>query len=78
MEFKSAEEYADGDGFFYLLIEKKDGDAKFKTTAQEICDLYGKERNRYELQSEKDGTKEVVKYEQKYDYEYIRFNLTFL
>ena len=54
-----------------------DGGAKFKATAQEIK-MTGNEWNRRELQSEKNGTKEVVKYKMKAGYCFVRFNLTFL
>jgi hypothetical protein len=55
------------------------GRAKFKATAQQIY-LLGATKNRRELQSETDGTREVVKYEWEdigYYY-FVRFNITLL
>jgi len=61
--------------FLNLISE---GGAKFKATAQEICVGTGKEANRRELQSEKDGTRQRIKYEMVAGYQFVRFNITFL
>ena len=85
--------YFGGDGkYFYLWISKKgknqnlsflnlilDAIAKFKATAQQIDYWTGEEKNRRELQSEMDGTRQQIKYEWDGNlYCYIRFNITLL
>ena len=61
--------------FLNLILE---GGAKFKATAQQIHYWNG-ESNRRELQSEKDGTRQRIKYERvDGHYMFVRFNLTFL
>ncbi|CBY33396.1 unnamed protein product [Oikopleura dioica] len=80
IKFKSAQERNGGDGkYYYLWISNKEGGAKFKAIAQEIDYLTGKEANRRELQSEKNGTRQRIKYERVVGYGcFIRFNITFL
>ncbi|CBY12545.1 unnamed protein product [Oikopleura dioica] len=79
IQFKSADERKGGDGkYFYLWIGNKEGGAKFKATTQEI-NWDGEEKNRRELQSEKDGTRQRIKYEEVAGYDsFVRFNITFL
>ena len=55
-----------------------EGGAQFKATAQEICWVNGKEKNRRELQSEKDGTRQRIKYEKVSRDYFVRFNITIL
>ena len=56
-----------------------EGGAEFKATAQEIDYVTGEEANRREMQSEKDGTRQLIKYEENPDNgALIRFNITFL
>ncbi|CBY11407.1 unnamed protein product [Oikopleura dioica] len=79
IKFKTAFEDYGGDGlYFYLWISNKEGDAKFKATAQEIVGSTGEEKNRRELQSEKDGTRQRIKYENVAGYAFVRFNITIL
>ena len=62
--------------FLNLIL---DAIAKFKATAQQICYVTGEEKNRRELQSEKDGTRQRIKYEWVSGAGgYIRFNITLL
>ena len=60
--------------FLNLIL---DAIAKFKATAQQI-DWNGKEENRRELQSEKDGTRQRIKYEDDGYGDFVRFNITLL
>jgi len=62
--------------FFNNLI--LDGNAKFTATAQQIQSVNGKEENRQELESEKDGTRQLLKYEKDDNLAFVRFNITFL
>ncbi|CBY32044.1 unnamed protein product [Oikopleura dioica] len=79
IQFKSARKDCGGDGkYFYLWISNKEGGAKFKATAQEIGGWNGEEANRRELQSEKDGMRQRIKYEKVADYSFVRFNITIL
>ncbi|CBY11428.1 unnamed protein product [Oikopleura dioica] len=79
IKFKTAFETFGGDGkFFYLWISKKEGGAKFKATAQQINSLNGEEVYQRELQSEKDGTRQLIKYKQATGYGFVRFNITIL
>ena len=62
--------------FLNLIL---DAIAKFKATAQQIHQRTGEELNRRELQSESDGTRQRIKYEEEfYAGWFIRFNITFL
>jgi hypothetical protein len=56
------------------------GRAKFKATAQQINYETGEEKNRRELQSETDGTRQRIKYEFQNDSAYciVRFNITLM
>ncbi|CBY13024.1 unnamed protein product [Oikopleura dioica] len=79
IKFKTAYEYYGGDGkYYYLWISNKEGGAVFKATAQEIDEFTGQEYYRRDLQSEKDGTRQQIKYEENYRGYFIRFNITFL
>ncbi|CBY12831.1 unnamed protein product [Oikopleura dioica] len=78
IQFKTADKDYGGDGkYFYLWISNKEGGAKFKAIAQQIK-WNGEEKNRRELRSEKDGTRERIKYEDVAGYVFVRFNITFL
>ncbi|CBY12549.1 unnamed protein product [Oikopleura dioica] len=77
IQFKTAFIDFGGDGKFYLWIGNKGG-AKFKATAQQINYGNGEEKNRLELQSEKDGTRQRIKYELVARYVFVRFNITIL
>ncbi|CBY32038.1 unnamed protein product [Oikopleura dioica] len=78
-KFKTARKNYGGDGkYSYLWISNKEGGVKFKATAQEINCLNGEETNRRELQSEKDGTRQRIKYEMVAGYLFVRFNITIL
>ncbi|CBY32054.1 unnamed protein product, partial [Oikopleura dioica] len=80
IKFKSAWTANGGDDqYFYLWISNKEGGAKFKATVQQIDSDTGEEANRRELQSEKDGTRQLIKYEEDDDAGYfVRFNITIL
>ncbi|CBY13741.1 unnamed protein product [Oikopleura dioica] len=79
IQFKTADKYFGGDGkYCYLWISNKEGGAKFKATALEIDGMTGEEKNRRELQSEKDWTRQRIKYEMVAGYPFVRFNITFL
>jgi hypothetical protein len=53
--------------------------AKFKATAQQINYFTGEETNRRELQSETDGTRQRIKYENvTVTGRFVRFNITLL
>jgi len=46
---------------------------------EEIDHLTGEEENHRELHSEKDGTRQRIKYEEEFDADYfVRFNITLL
>ncbi|CBY12820.1 unnamed protein product [Oikopleura dioica] len=78
IQFKSADKNYGGDGqYFYLWLSNKGG-AKFKAIAQQIGGGSGKEKNQRELQSEKDGTRQRIKYEQVAVFAFVRFNITIL
>jgi hypothetical protein len=62
---------------FFNLIS--DGRAKFKATAQQIYGADGEERNRCELESETDGSRQQIKYEMDPEAgSFVRFNILFL
>ncbi|CBY13019.1 unnamed protein product [Oikopleura dioica] len=78
IQFKSANENSGDDGNFYLWISYRRG-AKFKATKQEICPWTGEEFHRRELQSEKDGTRQRIKFEDNIRGGcFIRVNITLL
>ncbi|CBY15992.1 unnamed protein product [Oikopleura dioica] len=79
IQFKSAYKDRGGDGkYFYLWISNKEEGGNFKAMAQEINSVTGEEANRRELQSEKDGTRQLIKYEKVAGYPFVRFNITIL
>ena len=62
--------------FLNLIL---DAIAKFKATAQQIYGGTGEEKNRRELQSEEDGTRQRIKYEENWNAgDFVRFNITML
>ncbi|CBY31515.1 unnamed protein product [Oikopleura dioica] len=80
IQFKSTvDDFREDGEYFYLWISNKEGGAKFKATVEEIDHLTGEEENHRELHSEKDGTRQRIKYEEEFDADYfVRFNITLL
>ncbi|CBY41740.1 unnamed protein product [Oikopleura dioica] len=79
MRFQSVSQGEQGDGInYYLWIGNKEGGAKFKAVAEQINQWDGETTKRRELQSEKDETRERVKYRMESNYMSVRFNITIL
>ncbi|CBY12819.1 unnamed protein product [Oikopleura dioica] len=79
IKFRSAYEEFGGDGkYYYFWLSNKEGGAKFKAIAREIDLRNGEEKNQRELQSERDGTRQLIKYIKVDDLAFVRFNITIL
>ncbi|CBY10796.1 unnamed protein product [Oikopleura dioica] len=78
MKYITADHAFGGNGTFYLWIGTIGKNVKFTAKAQEINERTGEKLNRKELESKKEGHRQLIMYKRETRFDFVRFNITFM